>query len=104
MEVTYHDSNEFFDNIRKAAGGQTNEDVRTTNLEFNSDQFNFAMLMEEDGESLLNLLHDGEWAVVVRMGLCTIYERDGVRLIHIPRWNNFISHLRIVASVFSKNQ
>lgn len=91
---------DFFDILRRESGGKTDEDVRTTDLEFNEMQFRFAMLMEEDGERLIRLLQDGEWAVVIRMGLCTISE-DG-QTIGIPRWNNFLSHLRIVANVFDR--
>lgn len=42
-----------------------------------------------------------EWKVAMRMGLCTFSE-DGARRIKIPRWNNFLSHLRIVANVFDR--
>lgn len=89
----------FLDALRGMSGGNTDEDVRTTDLEFNAEQFRFAMLMEDDGERLLKLLQDGEWKVVLRMGLCTTSETPGGLLIQIPRWNNFISHLRIVSGV-----
>ena len=52
---------DFFDILRKESGGNTDEDVRTTDLEFNEMQFRFAMLMEEDGERLIDLLVHGEY-------------------------------------------
>lgn len=91
---------DFFDLLRKQSGGNVQEDCRTTDLEFNEGGFIFAMLMEDDGERLLELLAHGEWEVVARMGLCT-FQDDG-RKVLIPRWNNFLSHLRIVADVFDR--
>lgn len=92
---------DFFEALRQASGGKTDEDARTTDLEFsNPTQFAFAMLTEDDGERLIRLLREGEWKVVARMGLCTISE-DG-KTIRVPRWNNFISHLRIVSKVFDE--
>lgn len=45
----------FFDFLRAKSGGNVQEDVRTTDLEFTPEQFRFVMLMEEDGERLLHL-------------------------------------------------
>jgi hypothetical protein len=93
---------DFFDLLREQSGGDVQEDCRTTDLELTPQQFQFAMLMEEDGERLLHLLfQEEEWKVVARMGLCTFSE-DGGKRIRIPRWNNFLSHLRIVADVFDR--
>lgn len=92
------EKSKFMDMLR----GNIQEDVRTTDLEFTPEQFQFVMLMEEDGERLLHLLIvEQEWKVVIGMGLCTFSEDEG-RRIKIPRWNNFLQHLRIVASVFDR--
>ena len=104
MEIENIDPQRFYDGLRRLSGVNTEEDKHSTDLDMGEDQFVFRMGMEDDGDQLLRLLREGEWSVVIRMGLCSVYkdEKENIRL-RVPRWNNFIGHLRIVAGVFYGN-
>lgn len=80
--------------------GKTNEDLAetadTTNLVLSREQFMEKMHGEPDGQDLLDLLEDGEWRVVERLGLCTGNLEPAGPTFRIPRWKNLVAHLRIV--------
>lgn len=84
----------FYDAIRKAAGGRTDEESDTVDLHLSREEFMAKMLEEKDGQRLLDLLEDGEWRVVERMGLCQSVEKEGYYWFDVPRWNNLVSYLR----------
>ena len=85
----------FADNLRQQIGG-TDETAETMNLHLTRPEFMEKMLREEDGKSLLDLLEDGEWMICERLGLTNAYRSEGVAYIDVPRWNNLVTHLRIV--------
>jgi hypothetical protein len=78
------------------------ETPETTDLHLTRREFMDRMLLEGDGQILLDLMEDGEWRVCERLGLTNAYLSDGTAYIDVPRWNNLLAHLRIVQSVFSK--
>jgi hypothetical protein len=78
----------------------TEETSSTTDLHLTRQEFMDRMLLEKDGQALLDLMEDGEWRVCERLGLTRAYY-DGVAYIDVPRWNNLLAHLKIVHSVFS---
>ena len=88
----------FAEHLRKQIGG-TDETPDTTGLHLTRDEFVVKMLEERDGQRLLDLMESGEWRVCERLGLTNAYLGDGGAYIDVPRWNNLVSHLRIVASV-----
>lgn len=86
------------EHLRKQIGG-TDETPDTTNLHLTREEFMERMLRERDGQALLDLMEDGEWRVCERLGLTEAYMEGSTAIIDVPRWNNLLSHLRIVASV-----
>jgi len=84
--------------LRKMIGG-TDETPETTELHLTREEFMERMLREPDGQRLLDLMEDGEWKVCERLGLTNAYYHEGVPYIDVPRWNNLVSHLKIVNSV-----
>lgn len=82
----------------------TGETPETTNLHLTRNEFMDRMLLEGDGQSLLDLMEDGEWKVCERMGLTNAYYDGGVPYIDVPRWKNLVAHLRICHQVFSKEE
>lgn len=87
------------ENIRKMCGHNTEETPETTNLHLTREEFMDKMLTEENGRELLDLLEIGEWRACERMGLSVAYIKEGKAYIDVPRWNNLVSHLKIVNSV-----
>lgn len=83
-------------------GSPLEETDETTNLHLTRDEFAARMRQMPDGDSLLNLLEDGEWRVCERMGLCHGYYVNNVPYIDVPGWVNLVAHLRIVHSVFCR--
>jgi len=75
------------------------ETPETTNLHLTRQGFMDRMLLEGDGQALLDLMEDGEWRVCERLGLTNAYYSEGTAYIDVPRWNNLLAHLRIVNSV-----
>lgn len=92
------DLNRFAEYLRKQIGG-TDEGPETTNLHLTRDEFMARMLGEENGQALLDLMEMGEWRVCERLGLTNAYYDNGTAYIDVPRWNNLVTHLRIVHSV-----
>lgn len=88
----------FAEHLRKMIGG-TDETPETTDLHLTRSDFMEKMLLEVDGQSLLDLMEAGEWRVCERLGLTNAYDQDGVAYIDVPRWNNLVTHLRVVNSV-----
>jgi len=88
----------FAEGLRKMIGG-TDETPETTELHLTREEFMERMLREPDGQRLLDLMEDGEWKVCERLGLTNAYYHEGVPYIDVPRWNNLVSHLKIVSSV-----
>lgn len=86
------------EHLRKMIGG-TDETPETTELHLTREEFMERMLREPDGQRLLDLMEDGEWKVCERLGLTNAYYHEGVPYIDVPRWNNLVSHLKIVNSV-----
>lgn len=84
--------------LRGQIGG-TDETSETTGLHLTRDEFVARMLEEKDGQALLDLMEGGEWKVCERLGLTNAYLGEGGAYIDVPRWNNLVSHLRIVNSV-----
>jgi len=80
------------------------ETPETTGLHLTRKEFMEKMLLERDGQDLLDLMEDGEWKVCERLGLTNAYYDGGTAYIDVPRWNNLLGHLRIVQSVFSKEE
>ena len=96
--------NRFVEGLRRQIGG-TDETPETTNLHLTRQEFMARMLLERDGQALLDLMEDGEWRVCERLGLSNAYYgADGTPYIDVPRWNNLVSHLRICHSVFSQEE
>lgn len=92
--------NEFIENLRKqVAFGTTEETFDSTNLCLTKEQFASKMLVEKDGQALLDLLSMGEWQVAENLGLIKGYRANNQVLFDVPRWNNLVQHLRIVNSV-----
>lgn len=89
---------DFAEGLRKMIGG-TDETSETTELHLTREEFMERMLREPDGQRLLDLMEDGEWKVCERLGLTNAYYHEGVPYIDVPRWNNLVSHLKIVNSV-----
>lgn len=71
------------------------ETPETSNLELSLDELRDRILAEEDGESLLHLFNKGEVNICKRLGLIEINDQE----VKIPKWNEFISHLKIVDSI-----
>lgn len=92
------DLTNFTEALRKRIGG-TDETSETTNLHLTRDEFASRMLQEKDGQALLDLLEMGEWRICERMGLTNAYYEGSTAYIDVPRWNNLVTHLRIVNSV-----
>jgi hypothetical protein len=92
-------SREILDKVRSRCGQNTDETAETTNLHLSRDEFMQKMLQEENGEQLLDLLESGEWRICERHGLSNAYISDGVAYIDVPRWNNLVSHLKIVNEI-----
>jgi len=88
----------FLDKLRGLCE-ETSETPESTDLHLTRDAFQQKMLVEEDGQALLDLLSSGEYKVCERMGLSNGYIEDGVAYIDVPRWNNLVAHLRIVNSI-----
>lgn len=86
------------EHLRKQIGG-TEESPETTDLHLTRDEFMRRMLLERDGQALLDLMESGEWRVCERLGLTNAYLEGSTAYIDVPRWNNLVSHLRIVNSV-----
>lgn len=84
--------------LRGQIGG-TDETPETKDLHLARDEFMKKMLEEKDGQALLDLMEGGEWKVCERLGLTNAYYDGGTAYIDVPRWNNLVSHLRIVNSV-----
>jgi hypothetical protein len=82
----------------------TGETPETSDLHLTRQEFMSRMLLEKDGQALLDLMEDGEWKVCERLGLTNAYLSEGGAYIDVPRWNNLLAHLRIVHSVFSKEE
>jgi hypothetical protein len=80
-------------------GENTDETPETSDLHLTREEFMEKMLTEENGSELLDLLEIGEWRACERMGLSKAYINEGVAYIDVPRWNNLVSHLKIVNSV-----
>ena len=80
------------------------ETSETVDLHLTRQEFMGRMLLEGDGQALLDLMEDGEWRVCERLGLTNAYYDGGTAYIDVPRWNNLLAHLRIVLSVFSKEE
>lgn len=92
------DLNRFAESLRKQIGG-TDETQETTNLHLTREEFVARMIREKDGQALLDLMEMGEWKVCERLGLTNAYIDNGTAYIDVPRWNNLVTHLRIVHSV-----
>lgn len=92
------DLNRFAEVLRGRIGG-TEETPETTNLHLTREEFIARMIGEEDGQAYLDLMEAGEWKVCERLGLTNAYIKEGVVYIDVPRWNNLVTHLRIVHSV-----
>lgn len=75
------------------------ETPETRSLHLTRDEFMSRILLEKDGQALLDLMETGEWRVCERLGLTNAYYEGGVAYIDVPRWNNLVAHLRIVNSV-----
>ena len=91
---------EFIENLRKqVAFGSTEETYESTNLCLTKEQFCSKMLVEKDGQALLDLLEMGEWRVAEHLGLIKGYHKENQTCFDVPRWNNLVQHLRIVNSV-----
>lgn len=75
------------------------ETPETRSLHLTREEFMARMLLESDGQGLLDLMESGEWRVCERLGLTSAYYEGKVAYIDVPRWNNLIAHLRIVNSV-----
>lgn len=88
----------FFDSLRGQIAN-TEETAATEDLHLTREEFMARMLLEEDGQALLDLMESGEWRVCERMGLTNAYYKEEVAYIDVPRWNNLVAHLRIVNSV-----
>jgi hypothetical protein len=88
----------FAEILRKQIGG-TDETAETVDLHLTREEFMARMLLEADGQSLLDIMEDGEWRVCERLGLTNAYFSEGTAYIDVPRWNNLVSHLRIFRSV-----
>lgn len=93
----------FAEHLRKMIGG-TDETSETTDLHLTRKEFMERMLLERmllegDGQALLDLMENGEWKVCERLGLTNAYVHEGVAYIDVPRWNNLVTHLRVVNSV-----
>jgi hypothetical protein len=86
------------ESLRKQIGG-TDETAETVDLHLTREEFMARMLLEADGQALLDLMEDGEWRVCERLGLTNAYLAEGNSFIDVPRWNNLLTHLRIVRSV-----
>lgn len=89
---------EFAELLRGQIGG-TDESPETSNLHLTRDEFMAKMRQERDGQALLDLMEMGEWKICERLGLTNAYLEGSVAYIDVPRWNNLVSHLRIVNSV-----
>ena len=98
-----NDINRLAEGLRQQIG-VPEETPETTNLHLTRQQFMDRMNLEKDGQALLDLMEDGEWKVCERLGLTKAYYEASVAHIDVPRWNNLLSHLRIVNSVFSKEE
>lgn len=83
----------------EAFGKPIEETEETTALHLTRDEFVTRMRKEPDGQSLLDLMEDGEWRICERMGLSNGYYLEGVPYIDVPGWNNLVAHLRIVNGV-----
>lgn len=96
------------DDIRRLAESlrsqieDTAETPETKDLHLTRDEFMARMLLEEDGQALLDLMEDGEWRICERLGLTNAYHKEGTPYIDVPRWNNLVAHLKICQSVFSQ--
>ena len=53
--------------------GGTDENPETMNLHLTREEFMKKMLQEQGGQSLLDLMEDGEWRVCERLGLQIAY-------------------------------
>ena len=98
-----NDINRFAEGLRQQIG-VPKETPETTNLHLTRQQFLDRMLIEKDGQALIDLMVAGEWKVCERLGLTKSYRDGGVNYIDVPRWNNLLAHLQIVHSVFSKEE
>lgn len=92
------DLTKFSEALRQQIGG-TDETAETTNLHLTRDEFMARMLQEKDGQALLDLMEMGEWRICERMGLSNAYYEGSTAYIDVPRWNNLVTHLRIVNGV-----
>lgn len=90
--------------MRQIAGGVTEECSATTNIRLTPEQFSDKMLSVPNGKALVDLLVAGEIKIAQNLGLINWVEENGQKFFFIPRWNNFISHLQICHSVFSKEE
>lgn len=77
----------------------TEETTETKDLHLTRQEFMDKMLLEQDGQALLDLMEIGEWKVCERLGLTNAYYDAGVAYIDVPRWINLVAHLRIVNNV-----
>lgn len=88
---------ELAEKIREQEG--IHETPETINLVLSKEVFVTRMLQLGDGQSLLDLLEDGEWRVAERLKLIKGERIDGQVKFTIPRWNHLITHLRMVNNV-----
>jgi hypothetical protein len=82
----------------------TGETPETTELHLTREEFMIRMLLEPNGQAMLDLMEDGEWKVCERMGLTNAYYKEGVAYIDVPRWKNLVAHLKICNQVFSQEE
>ncbi len=85
--------------LRTTCGENTKETKDTTNLTLTKNEFVTKILLEKDGQALLNLLESGEHKICESMELIHGYKEKEQTYFNIPGWNNLIAHLKIVNSV-----
>lgn len=83
-----------FDKLREAAIGHAITDESPLTL--TTEEFITKVMKEVHGSELLDLLESGEWRVAERLGLIHGYKRNNEVYFDIPRWNHFLTHLRLV--------